>query len=94
MNFMNFIKSLILKHEPHDFSIVPFERNEPCFCKSGLKYKKCHALKLEPHNKIACKIINHKDKEVKIEIFERNSIKFQSNLRWCDIGVSDTSKIE
>lgn len=80
--------------EPHAVTIIPFERNEPCFCNSGLKYKKCHALKLEPHDKIACKVIDSQNHETKIKIYRKNSINFPSDLRWNEIGIGGNQKIE
>lgn len=73
--------------------IVPFERNETCFCGSGIKYKKCHALKLEPKSKTAYRLTDKKTGKVKIKILKTNSLKSQSNLRWVDIGVGSSDKV-
>ena len=76
------------------FDIIPFERNELCYCNSGLKYKKCHALKYESHNKIACRLISKKTKIVKIKILKIKNLKIDTNLRWVDIGVGSTGMID
>jgi hypothetical protein len=75
-------------------TIVPMRRNESCFCGSGLKYKKCHALKLQHQNKIACRIVDNQTGKTKIKILKGNSLKVKSKLRWVDIGVGTGGKIE
>jgi hypothetical protein len=75
-------------------TIVPFQRNEACFCGSGLKYKKCHQLKLEPRNKVACKLFENDDKEFRVTILKKDSSKIKSNLRWVDIGVGSDNSID
>lgn len=75
-------------------SIVPFQRNEMCFCGSGLKYKKCHQLKLEPINKVACKIFEDNDKTFRITILKKDSSKIKSNLRGVDVGVGSLNPID
>ena len=94
MSILKFIKSFLATPEPHDETIIPFERNEPCFCNSGLKYKKCHALKLEPHDKIACKVIDKQTQEMKIKIYRKNYINFPSNLTMNEIGIGGNRKVE
>jgi len=89
-----FLQKILSNKIDDNIIIVPFERNELCFCDSGLKYKKCHALKLEQHNKIACRLLNKKTKDVKIKIFKNNQIKIDTNLKWVDIGVGSTSMID
>ena len=94
MSILKFIKSFLATPEPHDETIIPYERNEPCFCNSGLKYKKCHALKLEPHDKIACKIIDNQTHKTRTKIFRRSSTNFSSILTWNEIGVGKNEKLE
>ena len=94
MSILKFIKSFLATPEPHDETIIPFERNEPCFCNSGLKYKKCHALKLEPHDKIAYKVIDNVTQAIKIKIYRKNSMKFPTNLTWNDIGIPKEENVE
>ena len=94
MSILKFIKSFLATPEPHDETIIPFERNEPCFCNSGLKYKKCHALKLEPHDKIACKVIDNQTHETKIKIYRKNYINFSSNITLNEIGIGGNQKVE
>jgi hypothetical protein len=85
---------LFVKREKTNITIVPIQRNEICFCGSGLKYKRCHAVKLEPKNKIACKLIDNDTGKVEMKIFKRKSLKTKSNLRWVNIGVGSYDKIE
>lgn len=85
---------LFVKQENASKTIVPIQRNEICFCGSGLKYKKCHALKLEPKNKIACKLVDNDTGKIEIKIFKTKSMKVKSNLRWVDIGVGSYDKVE
>jgi len=94
MGILKFIKSLLASSEPHDKTIIRFERNEPCFCNSGLKYKKCHGLKLEPHDKIACKVIDNQTHEMTIKIYRKKYINFPSILTWNDIGIGKNTNIE
>lgn len=94
---MIILKKLIDKYSRHTNTVesfVPFQRNELCFCGSGLKYKKCHLLELEPKNKIACKIFEENDKEFQVRIIKKDSIKIKSNLRWNDIGVGSNDLID
>jgi hypothetical protein len=51
-------------------------------------------LKLEPKNKVACKIIENRSGKVRVKTFKKNSNKFRSNLRWVDIGVGSNNTIE
>ncbi len=85
---------LFVKQENGNRTIIPIQRNEICFCGSGLKYKKCHALKLEPKNKIACKLFDNETGEIEIKIFKTKTVKAKSNLRWVDIGVGSYDKVE
>ena len=95
MNLVSrFLRKYITKENDSEFVIIPIGRNETCFCNSGLKFKKCHSPKLEKENKIAIRIIDRKTKEEKIEIIKKENFKTSSNLRWVDIGVGDTGKIE
>ena len=92
---MKLIEKIIkfIKTKENSTIIVPFERNETCFCDSGLKYKKCHALKLEPNSKKAFRLIDKKTGKVEIKILNTSSLKSQSNLRWIDIGVGSSDKV-
>jgi len=94
---MGILKTLIDKFSRQTNSaatIVPFQRNETCFCGSGLKYKKCHQLKLDPKNKVACKIFEHNDKAFRVTILNKDSSKIKSNLRWVDIGVGSNNLMD
>jgi SEC-C motif len=94
---MGILKKLIAKFTRQTKSamtIVPFQRNETCFCGSGLKYKKCHQLKLEPKNKVACKLFEDNDKAFRVTILKKDSTKIKSNLRWVDIGVRSNNSID
>ena len=94
---MDILKKLIDKFTRQTNSattIVPFQRNETCFCGSGLKYKKCHQLKLEPKNKVACKLYENNDNVFRVTILKKDSTKIKSNLRWADIGVGSNNLID
>lgn len=85
---------LFVKKENASKTIVPFQRNEICFCGSGLKYKKCHALKLDPENKIGCKLVDNDIGEIEIKVLKTKTIEAKSNLRCLDIGVGNYDKVE
>ena len=92
--FSRILRKYITKRNDSEFNIIPIGRNETCFCNSGLKFKKCHAPELEKENKIAIRIIDRRTKGEKIEIIKKENFKTSSNLRWVDIGVGSTDKIE
>ena len=83
-----------IKRQLAEKRIIPFERNEICYCESGLKYKNCHGKKLASKNRLTCKILNDKNEIIKIKIFKSNSLKTKSNLTWNDIGVGSKDKLD
>ena len=92
---MSFIRRILKPFfKGNNTTIIPIQRNDLCFCGSGLKYKKCHAPKLEPKNKIACKFINNETGNIEVKIIRKKSLKVKSNLRWVDVGVGSSDKIE
>lgn len=94
MKIVEKILRLFVKQENGNRTIIPIQRNEICFCGSGLKYKRCHALKLETKNKIACKLVDNETGEIEIKIFKTKTVIAKSNLRWVDIGVGSYDKVE
>jgi methionyl aminopeptidase len=41
---MGWLKQLFKKNDPVPPAVLP-RKNDPCWCGSGLKYKKCHLVK-------------------------------------------------
>lgn len=93
MGILKRLKDKFSRQANSAMTIIPFQRNETCFCGSGLKYKKCHQLKLEPRNKVACKVFEDNDKVFRVTILKKDSSKIKSNLRWLDIGVGSNNSI-
>jgi len=36
------VEAGVVSHKPHDAEGNKIGRNDPCYCGSGLKFKKCH----------------------------------------------------
>ena len=94
------IISVILKlfAKPRKFEIIKeLNRNDKCYCNSGLKFKNCHYRSLLKNKKEAYWIRDYKTKEQKIKILKlknTKSIRIKSNLYWEQIGVGGTGKID
>ncbi len=70
---------------------IEIQRNEPCFCNSGKKFKNCHLLALERKGKIALYVINKHTGKKKVKIllerkYRNTTIRFRTTLTGNDIG--------
>lgn len=95
MKIINSILRRLIKDDSH-LIFTEILRNDECFCNSGLKYKKCHQLKLLPKNKVAYKVKNTitNKESIKILKIDNRSKRMKSKLLWEDIGGGGLGKID
>ena len=73
---------------------VEIQRNEPCFCQSGKKYKNCHFLILDKKGKIALWEIDNNTQKKEVKIYSRRkfkgiSYKQPTSLRGADVKATN-----
>jgi len=84
---------LFIKPEK-EIKIGEFRRNDLCYCGSGQKFKKCHALILDKKKQTAYRTLNMETQKESIKVLKKKSGRIKSNLRWVDIGVTGPDKID
>ena len=95
MSIINWILRLFVKPE-RKIIIGKYKRNDLCYCGSGLKFKKCHALILYKKGQTAYRVVDKETKEVSVKIYKtkNNSIRIKSNLTWDNIGGGGIGSID
>lgn len=77
--------------------IGELNRNDLCYCNSGIKFKKCHASELQKKKLTAYIIMDSVSKKKFIKVMKtqnKSTIRMKSNLRWEDIGGGRMGEID
>ncbi len=93
-SIINFILKIFVNQDPKEY--VELRRNEPCYCGSGEKFKRCHLSSLDKNGKIALYEIDSKTNKRVIKIYSKRKFKGVSSkpstgLRGVDVKATNVA---